>query len=72
MAIKINAINTMNNEITQYPTISACVHHCVELSKRTGYTFQLYNADTGKLEGNIRPNHRLYKGKYTARFIRHD
>lgn len=72
MTIPITAINTMNGERTNYQSISHAKNHCVELSRMTGYTIILIDTNTKKLVGKIRPNHRLYKGKYTARFIRNE
>ena len=70
--IPVTAINTMNGERITYPSIEHAKNHCIELSKRTGYTIILIDTDTKKLIGKIRPNHRHYNGKFTARFIRNE
>lgn len=72
MTIATTAINTMNGEKINYPSIEHAKDHCIPISRMTGYTIILIETDTKKLIGKIRPNHRLYKGKYTARFIRNE
>lgn len=76
--IKVYTINTKTEDRHEYQTLADAKDKCIPLSAKTGYTFKVYNTNTGELIGNIRPNPHVYKtksntkGKVTARFIRQD
>lgn len=73
MAIAVKVLNTKTMEEYNYSSIINAKHAIIPLSARSGYTFKVYNTNTGELVGNIRPNPRRYKTtKATARFIRQD
>ena len=76
--MRVTIINTKTAEAIEYRTLADGIAKHKPESAKTGYTFKVYNTDTGEIVGNIRPNPRQYKtksnpnGKLTARFIRQD
>lgn len=73
MAMKVSVLNTKTNVCMDFQSIAHAKSVCIPQSAKTGYTYKVFNTDTGELVGNIRPNPRRYKtNKATARFIRQD
>lgn len=76
--MQVKVLNTKTMEETHFQTIEHAKAKIIPLSAKTGYTFKVFNTNTGEIVGNIRPNPRQYKTranperKLTARFIRQD